>query len=127
MKRFVLLLTIGFVFASVLLGCNETKVAMKNYEPVADFKGVLLKDEQGHDVSLKKDMPIYTALVTDTGVLVKINMKSVPNEVHVTDEKTNKEIKSSKWKDGYPFVPYPKGFGLYKYKMTAIWNKPNAY
>jgi hypothetical protein len=111
----------------VLLGCNETKVTTKKYDSVASFTEVQLKDEQGHDVSLKKDMPIYTALVTDTGVLVKINMKLVPNEVHVTDEKTNKEIKSSKWKDGYPFVPYPKGFGLYKYKMIAIWNNPNEY
>jgi hypothetical protein len=41
------------------------------------------------------------------------------------DEKTNKEIRVSTWKDGYPFIPYPEKSGLYK--MIAIWNKPNEF
>jgi hypothetical protein len=125
MKRLGLLLSISFVFLVVLLGCSEEEVNKQEYKiPVTDFKRVHFIDEQGREVTLKKE-PEYSALVNDSGVYIKINITPIPNEVHVMDEKTNEEIRVSTWKDGYPFIPYPKESGLYK--MIAIWNKPNEF
>jgi hypothetical protein len=109
------------------LGCSEEEVDEQEHNlPVADFKGVLLKDEQGREVTLKIEYPVYYES-NDSGVYIKINMTPMPNVVHVIDDKTNEEIRALTWRDGYPVIPYPKGSGLHKYKMIAIWNQPNEF
>jgi hypothetical protein len=127
MKRLGLLLSVFFVFLAILSGCSQTEDTDDSEIAHVRFKKVILKNKQGREVTLEKDMPVYSGEVSNSGVHLKINIPSTPNEVHVIEKKTNEEILSSTWKEGYPVIPYPNKPGLHQYQLIAKWNEPNEF
>jgi hypothetical protein len=65
MKRLGLLLSVFFVYLAILPGCSPTEDADHPAIPHVRFKKVILKNKQGREVPLKKDMPVYSGEVSN--------------------------------------------------------------